>query len=277
MTPPTPSIAVVGAGSVGMNLLRHCARQHVAVAAVVEKDPSRLDRARGLHPDAALSAELPARLPDAVSRCVIAVPDAAIADIGRCLAASTALPSGLIVFHCSGTLDSSVLSPLADSGCLIGSIHPMMSFHNDSLPASALRGIGCGIEGDDAFWIEGQRFAELMDWRPLRIDTKRKSLYHAANVFAGNFPTVLAFIADALLRAAAADASAAELSYLLPMMHAVLARLDDTTPGAALTGPAARGDLETIRRHLDALKEQDAEFRDVYNALTRAALTLRQR
>lgn len=277
MSSPPPSLALIGAGHVGMNLLRHSLRQGIPVTTIVESSAPRLERVRDLHPDASLATALPAVFPSELRYCIIAVPDGAIAGIAGQLAAMTALPERLVVFHCSGSLDSSVLASVARTGCLTGSIHPMMSFHADSLPAPALHGIGCGIEGDDAFWDEGRRFAERMDWRPLRITAERKSLYHAANVFAGNFPTVLASMAETLLRASAADASSADISHLFPMMHAVLERLANTPPQAALTGPAARGELETIHRHLDALEEQDPKFRDVYDALTRAALTMRER
>jgi predicted short-subunit dehydrogenase-like oxidoreductase (DUF2520 family) len=45
-------------------------------------------------------------------------------------------------------------------------------------------------------------------------------------------------------------------------------------PAEALTGPVARGDDTTIRRHLDALTSDDAAL---YRALGRAALELAQK
>jgi predicted short-subunit dehydrogenase-like oxidoreductase (DUF2520 family) len=160
---------------------------------------------------------------------------------------------------------------------MIGCIHPMQSFAGDALPEEAMRGIGCGIEGNDDFWQQGRQFAELIDWRPLRIEAEKKALYHVANVLAGNFPTVLAALAESMLRESAADPSDAHLSHLLPMMRAVLERLTDTPAISALTGPAARGDHDAIIQHLAALEAFDPQLREVYEALTRAAINLRNR
>ncbi|MFA6234709.1 MAG: DUF2520 domain-containing protein [Bacteroidota bacterium] len=276
MTPPS-SIVLIGAGRVGANLLRHCARLGLPVSTVIEIDPARHPLLRDAHPGVEVCSAFPSRLPDETQFCIIAVEDRQIAVVARELAEQTVFPSELTAFHCSGMLDSSVLTPLADLRCLVGSIHPMQSFSSDSLPAEALRGIGCGIEGNDDFWSEGQRFAEYMDWRPVRIDAGKKALYHIANVFAGNFPTVLAALSETMLRESAANPADAHLSHLLPMMRTVLDRLRDTPAAEVLTGPAARGDHDTILRHLDALEAIDPQLRSVYESLTRAALTMRQR
>ncbi len=275
MASQLPSIALFGAGRVGMNLLRHCARNGVPVQTVVERDVSKHDRIRDIHPHAALSSSLPERVPATVRYCILALPDQSLAETADQLRNETALEPDLVVFHCSGTLTSTILSPLASKVTRIGSIHPMQSFPDDDLPAAALAGIGCGIEGDDAFTEEAERFAEIMQWRPLRIEAGKKALYHAANVFAGNFPTVLASLAETLLRASAAADSPERLTHLLPMMKSVVDRVAGTEPVRALTGPAARGDHDAIRQHLEALGALDPPLRDVYEALTRAAMNLK--
>ncbi|MBE0644229.1 MAG: DUF2520 domain-containing protein [Bacteroidetes bacterium] len=274
MHAPSPTIALIGAGRVGLNLLRHCMRREVAVSAVVEPNPERLELIRQLLPASQVTAEVPSHFPEGTRYVVIAVPDRTIGEIARQLSTMKCLPQGLVLFHCSGTLDSSVLAPLAHNGCIVGSVHPMQSFPYDALPDDALRGIGCGIEGDDAFWHAGREFAALMEWRPLRIDARKKALYHAANVFAGNFPTVLAALAESLLREAAIAAEDERLTHLIPMMSAVVGRLADSDPASSLTGPAARGDQDTIRLHLEELATLDPRFREIYEALTRAALEL---
>lgn len=261
-------IVLIGAGRVGANLLRHMRQRGLRVLLVVERDAAARQRISGIAGGVPVSATFPGRLPPDATHCVIAVPDASIATVGRALAAIPALPDGLIVMHCSGSLDSGVLAPLAATGCAAGCLHPMQSFTDDEMPAGTLDGIGCGIEGSEAFITGATALATALDWRPLRVDRERKALYHAANIFAGNFPVLLAEAAETLLRASAHDQEAADLSHLLPMMRAIVERLQQTAPRDALTGPAARGDRERIREHLDALAEFDPKLRDAYAAVT---------
>lgn len=270
-------LLLVGAGRVGKNLLRHCAARDMAIAMVVEAHAARHASLRHIVPDAAVHSHLPARLPERVTHIVLAVPDAAIADVTRDLARILSPGQTPLVFHCSGTLGSALLAPLEDAGCLTGCIHPIQSFHSDNLDTAALVGIGCGIEGSDAFWAAGHRFAEELGWRPLRIDPARKVLYHAASVFAGNFTTVLAAVAEELLRHAACDPDHPNLSSLLPMMRTVLARLEHTPPAEALTGPAARGDHDTIARHRRELESVNANWAELYARLSALAVEVARR
>jgi predicted short-subunit dehydrogenase-like oxidoreductase (DUF2520 family) len=291
---------LIGAGRVGLNLLRLFHRRGIPVSIVVEPDTNRHERVRVIEAHASVHDDIPESIPDHISFAILAVPDSSITETAHRLAALHPLPSRMMVFHCSGTMDSSALAPLSETGCLMGCIHPMQSFHSVFLEESALSGIGCGIEGGDEFCEKARAFAEELSWRPLRIDARRKALYHAANVFAGNFPIVLASVAERLLAKAAAveDRTAgegkagegkagegkagegkagegkAELSYLLPMMRTVLARLENVGPSEALTGPAARGEREIIARHLEALEETDPDIRILYETLTREAAKL---
>jgi predicted short-subunit dehydrogenase-like oxidoreductase (DUF2520 family) len=142
----------------------------------------------------------------------------------------------------------------------------MQSFSSDNLPASMLVGIGCGLEGNDLFARETRKLTDRLQWHALRVSAVQKALYHAANVFAGNFPVVLASIAERLLRASTSDE--ASLTHLLPMMRAVCERLGESGAERTLTGPAARGDIETIHRHRDALDSLDPGLRSLYDMLS---------
>jgi len=92
-------------------------------------------------------------------------------------------------------------------------------------------------------------------------------------VFASNYFVVVEAVAQRLLRhAGLSDAEAWQA--LLPLVEGTLENLSRQEPMAALTGPVARGDAATIRRHLEALTHDDAVL---YRALGRAALELAQK
>ena len=109
----------------------------------------------------------------------------------------------------------------------------------------------------------------------LRIPAGRKPAYHAAAVFASNFPTVLAAIAAQLLASTGIDEGDA-WGAIRALMRGAVANLDGAAAADALTGPIARGDVETVRRHLAALAAEP-ETRALYAALSLAAVELARR
>ena len=68
-----------------------------------------------------------------------------------------------------------------------------------------------------------------------------------------------------------ADAAGVPIEALLPLVRATLDNVDELGADRALTGPVARGDLDTVRRHLDALPESE---RAAYRALAEEARRL---
>jgi predicted short-subunit dehydrogenase-like oxidoreductase (DUF2520 family) len=91
----------------------------------------------------------------------------------------------------------------------------------------------------------GARFAEITE--------EQKPLYHAAAVFGANYVAAVLDIAQQLMVEAGVEDARAELAALARSAIDNWAAHEDDT---RFTGPASRGDLETIRRHLNALRDQ---------------------
>ena len=118
-----------------------------------------------------------------------------------------------------------------------------------------------------------ERLATDLGMRPFRLTAKAKAVYHAGAVFASNYFVVVEAVAQRLMRhAGLSDAEAWEA--LRPLVLGTVENLTAQGPPAALTGPVARGDVESIRRHLESLTADDAIL---YRALGRAALELAQK
>src|SRR5207248_328518 len=82
-------------------------------------------------------------------------------------------------------------------------------------------------------------------------------MYHAGAVFASNYLVVVEAVAQRLLRhAGLTDAEAWQA--LRPLVEGTLENLARLGPLGALTGPVARGDEATVRRHVEALTQDDA-------------------
>jgi predicted short-subunit dehydrogenase-like oxidoreductase (DUF2520 family) len=106
----------------------------------------------------------------------------------------------------------------------------------------------------------------------LEIPVGAKARYHAAAVFASNFPMVLLATAMRLLTSAGVPEDAAR-GALGTLLVSAAENASAMGPSAALTGPVVRGDVDTVRAHLDALGDVRAIL-ELYRGLSREALSL---
>jgi predicted short-subunit dehydrogenase-like oxidoreductase (DUF2520 family) len=201
---------------------------------------------------------------------MLAVADDQIAPVCAALAASHAL-AGALVFHCSGAKSAADLSTASAAGALTASVHPVRSFADPAFVAAHFGGTFCGVEGDAVAHLAPA--LEAIGARVVPISGQAKTIYHAASVFASNY---LVTIMDAALRAYQAagvpEALARELA--APLASETLANVLRLGPEAALTGPIARGDAETVARQQAALDLWDAPTGATYRALADATWTL---
>ncbi|HEX2267689.1 MAG TPA: DUF2520 domain-containing protein [Actinomycetota bacterium] len=106
---------------------------------------------------------------------------------------------------------------------------------------------------------------------PFRLAEHMKPLYHAAAVFCANYLVTVEAVAEELFRIAGL---AEPVPRFAPLATAVLDRILAEGPANALTGPAVRGDVGTVRRNLKALAEHSPGAVPAYVDLARLALRL---
>ena len=256
------SIAVIGAGRVGLTLARALIRSGPAVRV--------LGRHARLLPEPLAPVETDWMGAVVASGLVIiAVPDDTIAEIALVLAGTKALTDRHVVLHTSGLHDRSALEALGTSGAALGSWHPLQTFALPDGDPGALPGTPVAIEGDIRALEAGRALAALLHLRPIvEIPPGGKARYHAAAVIASNYLVVLADVAARLARDAGAGDASTDL--FLPLIRRTLLNYAAGGP-ATLTGPVSRGDAGTVARHLEALTGTD---RALYVALGREALKL---
>ena len=102
--------------------------------------------------------------------------------------------------------------------------------------------------------------------RPFRVDAADRVRYHAAACVASNHLVALLGQVERLAAHAGVPFEA-----FLPLVTGTVENVDELGPAGALTGPVARGDDETVARHVDALPDDE---RDTYEALVREARRL---
>lgn len=268
-----PAVFVLGAGRAGLALAAALA---AAGAPVVG-----LHGRRARPPVAGLPAVSAGPLPPALAAAdvvLVTVRDAQLDEALAELAAAAregGLGAGAVVLHASGATDPAALATVRAAGCAAGTFHPLLPLAGPQGAAARLRGAWIGVDGDDRARAAARDLATRLGAHVLDVPPGGKARYHAAAVLASNFPAVLAALAARLLREAGVEPEAADgaVRALLAGAVANLADrpLDGASVAAVLTGPAARADAGTIRRHVGVLA-QDADVAAVYDALTRAAV-----
>ena len=201
---------------------------------------------------------------------LVAVPDAAIADVAARLLREGDIGPGHAVLHLSGLLDRGALSLLAPTGASLGSFHPLQTVADPNTAAERFRGAYAGVEGDPSAVAAGERLAVLLGMTPVRIPAGAKVAYHVGATLVANYTVALVGMAVRLAEAAGLPSAAAARLYL-PLLHGAADNLDRLGPVGALTGAIRRGDAGTVQAHLAAL---DAADRLLYCALGREALAL---
>lgn len=200
----------------------------------------------------------------------LTVPDDALPGIAAALAAQGPAPEGCAVFHCSGALATDVLEPLHARGYRVGSLHPLQSIAHPVTGAERLVGAWYAVSGEPAAVATARRLVAELNGTTLAIPVSRRPLYHAAAVVASNYlPVLIASAARLLVQAGVPEDEA--VPALLPLLRGTLENIAELGLAPALTGPIARGDVETVRLHLRVLPEREAPL---YRALGLEAVDL---
>ena len=259
------NIAIVGAGTVGTAVAVRWTRAGHAIVAVTGREATAARAARWL-PDVAV-----AEIADAgggAEVVAVAVPDRAI----EAVAASVAerIEDGTVVLHLSGALGLQVLGPVAMAGGVPLAIHPLQTFADVGGAIDALDGSAIAVTADrEAGWRVGDALAADLGGRPFHLADEHRPVYHAAAVFASNYLVAVSGAAASLFEAAGVPDP---LVAMRPLQEATLANIHRLGPRDALTGPAVRGDAETIDRNLEAIAVSAPGLVAPYIALCREAL-----
>ena len=252
------AFALVGPGRAGTTLAVAMSARGWTLRAVAGREP---DSASVLA--AAASFGVPAcditRVGADADVVLVATPDAAIADAAA--ATAPGLRAGALVLHLSGacTLDELAKLHVARPDVRLGSLHPLQSLPSADVGVARVPGSWCAVAGPP----DVERLAVSLGMRPFFVSDADRVAYHAAATIASNH--VVALLAQA---GRVADAAGVPSAALVPLVRATLDNVEMLGSRAALTGPVARGDVDTVRRHLDALP---ADERDAYRALAEQA------
>lgn len=203
----------------------------------------------------------------------ITVNDDAISSTAERIAAAGVRLKGAVVAHTSGALTSDALSALKSSGASLGSMHPVQTFSGAHRDVRNLSGIYYALEGEAAALSRLREIVRALNGKALEIRKEDKVRHHLACVMASNYVVTLVNVAANLLKPIGLNEEEAK-QVLLPLLRASVRNVAGRSLATALTGPIARGDTDTVRRHLSLMQQEYPDLLPVYAELARMTVRL---
>jgi predicted short-subunit dehydrogenase-like oxidoreductase (DUF2520 family) len=147
-------------------------------------------------------------------------------------------------------------------------MHPAMTFTGTAVDLDRLPGTVFGLTADAGERPVVESLVSDLGGVPMWVPEEMRTLYHAGLAHGANHLVTLVTEAMEILSAAGAADPAGTLRPLLT------AALDNALEqgDAALTGPIVRGDLGTVRAHLEDITANAPQTLSSYVALARATL-----
>lgn len=178
----------------------------------------------------------------------VAVRDDAVVEVSHRIAPHVTAVG--VVAHLSGFVPVLALHHLQERGTAVGGFHPLQSLPDPESGAAALAGAFVGIDGDPLAIDILAHLASTLGMEHFRLDDTARPAYHAAAAAAANFVVTSLAVSGDLFASAGIDPRVSR-----PLVERAVANAFEHGPEVSLTGPIARGDIETVIGHLTAAHE----------------------
>jgi predicted short-subunit dehydrogenase-like oxidoreductase (DUF2520 family) len=180
-------------------------------------------------------------------------------DVIEYLVPEITAPAGAILAHCSGFAPLDALNAYDGP---TGVFYPLQSFTKGQ--RKSFESIPICVESYDEKVADGlKELGKTISKNVAFVSSQERRKMHVAAVFANNFVNRLLAISESILADTKLD-----LSLLKPLVLETVDKAFRLGPEKAQTGPAKRGDMNTIQAHLEML-ESNPEIAELYELLTR--------
>jgi predicted short-subunit dehydrogenase-like oxidoreductase (DUF2520 family) len=270
------NIAIVGAGKVGQTLGRILVDNGNHVVAVISRTKTSAVRGGRFLRCRIVSTTLDA-IPANVNLVFIATPHDVVPEVAEELSQVDTLPfSRISVCHASGMLSAATLEPVRRRGAKVFSFHPLQTFPRDFAPKDIVvhgRGIYYGIDGDNSSLRVARQLAARLEGKTVVIPPEHRTLYHAACVVASNHLTTMLSVLEKMF----SSLRTKEKSFypvFKPIVLATLNNVEKTSAARTLSGPVARGGVETVAGHLEAIRTLTPDLLPYFLSISRETIRL---
>jgi predicted short-subunit dehydrogenase-like oxidoreductase (DUF2520 family) len=258
------SIAILGLGKVGTAvgfLLRQAGYRIVAVAGRSQASLNQGIVYTGGKPYLNFSAAA------LTANCIIiTTSDDAIAHVCKKIASERCIRPGNKVIHMSGAGGLDLLQSAQDAGAHVACIHPLQSFAHVEGAIRNLPGSTFGITSGDEIKEWSVQMVRDLGGVPFFVADADKPLYHAAACIASNYLTTIIHMVEEIYQSLGLS-SEDTIRAIWPLVMGTIANIETKGTVQALTGPVARGDSGTIKKHTEALRNRLPALLQAYSAL----------
>ena len=275
MTPKT--VAIIGAGRVGSSVGFLLKRAGYAVTAVAARTKATAEKAAAFIGGGEPTTDT-AKAASKADIVFITTPDGAIKSVCERIASGGGLKPGSIVVHMFGAQSLELLDAAKTSGSYRAVIHPLQSAPSPAQGIKNLPGSYFRIEADPGALKTAKDIVKALGGIELvmpqwRSDKDSAALYHAGAVTVSNYFVALVDYGLQFYQALGADKQET-LKALLPLIKGTLQNIEALGTTDALTGPIARGDVETIQGHIKAMQKKTPELLGLYKELARHTVSV---
>jgi predicted short-subunit dehydrogenase-like oxidoreductase (DUF2520 family) len=254
-------LGFIGAGTVGTALAIKLSGRGYPIVAVSSRS---LASARNLAKaiDGCSPASNNQDVADAAELVFITTPDDAIAPV----ASQVKWHQGQSAVHCSGANSAEILGPAKRLEAHVGVLHPLQTFASPEQAIETMPGSTFSLEAKEPLLkiLKGMIAALECNWIELKAEDK--VIYHASSVIAANYLVALVNSGADLWQTFGIPREQAAKA-LLPLIKGVINGIETVGIPGCLTGPISRGDVGTIKKHLEALEKVAPSLLATYKEL----------
>ncbi len=254
-------LGFIGAGTVGTALAVRLRERGYPVVAAASRTLASARRLAEMVPGCRVYDEGQG-VADKAELVFITTPDDALAGV----AAQVRWHPGQGVVHTSGACSLDVLEPASRLGAQVGAIHPLQTFAGLEQAIENIPGSTFAVEAKEPLLSTLKQMAEALKGHCIELKASDKVVYHAAAVLACNYLVTLVKLATDLWQTFSVPPAQATQA-LLPLLRGTLNNIDAIGIPDCLTGPIARGDVGTVKKHLDALQKVAPGLLSTYKEL----------
>ena len=195
-------------------------------------------------------------LPDDVDACLLAVSDDQIA-----LLAHELTLKGAFLIHFGGAVPLEVLP--GEQKAVVWFIYSILK---DNLPQHRALPAVVEAQGEKARQV-AMALAHAVSDIVQEVASEQRRWLHLGAVFANNFTNHLMTVCEELCRK-----NQLSFDLLKPILQQTFSRVRNHSPFELQTGPARRGDEQTIQSHLNLLRSEP-ELQELYRLLTKMIIS----
>jgi predicted short-subunit dehydrogenase-like oxidoreductase (DUF2520 family) len=199
---------------------------------------------------------------DAADVIFITTPDGYI----NTVAAQVKWKAGQSAVHCSGGNTTAILTPAREMGAKVGVFHPGQMFADREKAIDNIQGATFDVEAEEPLLSTLKEIASALDGHWIEVKAGDRPVFHVAEEFTSLYMMLLARLSAKLMQALGISEKQS-IQVNLPMMRATTSNFEAFGTSRALTGPVDRGDVETIKRHIDGLRKTYSSVLPLYREL----------